>query len=93
VDPGAATFDSDIFVMRVPDLDGPPIEPAMANITNSEACIDDDPDWSPDGLQISFTRHGVDDNHLDSTTAETCVLNLKRGEGPVAGAGTPDSCS
>jgi TolB protein len=81
VDPGAATFDSDIFVMRVPDLDGDLIdEPTMANITNTQAYIDDDPNWSPDGQKIVFTRHGVNDNHLNSITAEICVLNLGTGD-------------
>ena len=80
VDPGAATFDSDIFVMRMPDFDGGLIdEPTMANITNSQAYIDDDPNWSPDGQKIVFTRHRVNDNHLNSTTAEICVLTLETG--------------
>ena len=77
VDPGAATTDSDIFVMRVPDLDSDVIdESTMTNITNSEAYIDDDADWSPDGQKIVYTRHGVNDNHMNSTTAEVCVLTL-----------------
>jgi Tol biopolymer transport system component len=81
VDPGAATFDSDIFVMRIPDLDGNFIaEPTMTNITNSQAYIDDDPNWSPDGQKIVFTRHHVNDNQLNSITAEICVLNLETGE-------------
>ena len=81
VDPGAATFDSDIFVMRIPDLDGNFIaELTMTNITNSQAYIDDDPNWSPDGQKIVFTRHHVNDNQLNSITAEICVLNLETGE-------------
>jgi TolB protein len=80
-DPGAATIDSDIFVMRVPDLDGDLIdEPTITNITNSQAYVDDDPNWSPDGQKIVFTRHGVNDDHMNSTTAEICVLNLETGE-------------
>lgn len=76
-DPGAATTDSDIFIMRVPDLDFDVIDQStITNITNSEAYIDDDADWSPDGQKIVFTRHGVNDNHLNSTTAEICVLTL-----------------
>jgi TolB protein len=77
VDPGAATTDSDIFVMRVPDLDSDVIdESMMTNITNSETYIDDDPDWSPDGQKIVFTRHEVNDDPINSTTAEICVLTL-----------------
>jgi len=52
--PGAATTDSKIFVLRLPDDDEPMEEPI--NITNSEGQIDDDPDWSPDGKKIVFTR-------------------------------------
>jgi TolB protein len=79
-DPGAATIDSDIFVMRVPDLDSDIIEePPITNITNSQAYIDDDPDWSPDGKKLAFTRHNINDNHINSTTAEICVLNLETG--------------
>jgi TolB protein len=55
-DPGAATADSDIFIMRVPDLDGDVIEEPI-NITNTLLFIDDDADWSPDGQKIVFTRH------------------------------------
>jgi Tol biopolymer transport system component len=50
-DPGAATFDSDIFIMNVDDL-------SPINITNSMLYIDDDPDWSPDG-QRSCSRATV----------------------------------
>jgi Tol biopolymer transport system component len=81
IDPGAATFDSDIFVMRVPDLDSDFTgESTLTNITNSQAYIDDDPDWSPDGQKIVFTRHHVNDNHMNSVTAEICVLNVETGE-------------
>ena len=81
IDPGAATFDSDIFVMQMPDLDGGLIdERTMVNITNSQAYIDDDPNWSPDGQKIVFTRHEVNDDQLNSITAEICVLNLETGE-------------
>jgi TolB protein len=72
-DPGAATTDSDIFVMNVEGFlkhgGGP------KNITNNPAAIDDDPDWSPDGRKIVFTSHAITDNHINSTTAEIYVIN------------------
>jgi TolB protein len=77
-DPGAATADSDIFIMRVPDLDGDVIEEPI-NITNTLLFIEDDADWSPDGQKIVFTRHVVDDNPINSATAEIWVLNLETG--------------
>jgi Tol biopolymer transport system component len=76
-DPGAATFDSDIFVARVKGLLEGTSHPK--NITNTEGFIEDDPDWSPDGKKIAFTRHPVEGPHLDSFTAEIHVVNLKTG--------------
>jgi TolB protein len=74
-DPGAATWDSDIFIANVDDL----IENVedSINITNSLLYIDDDPDWSPDGKKIVFTRHLVSDDQMNSITAEICVLDLE----------------
>ena len=72
-DPGSATIDSDIFVLSVDELleaGEPPV-----NLTNSPDFIDDDPDWSPDGTKILFTRHGVNDPHGNSVTAEIHVMN------------------
>jgi TolB protein len=79
-DPGAATFDSDIFVVNVDDLleHGTPPQ----NLTNSPAAVDDDPDWSPDGNWIAYTSHSVTDNHNNSVTAE---IYLRRADG----TGTP----
>ena len=76
-DPGAATFDSDIFVVNVRALLDDDEKPR--NITNTSDFIEDDPDWSPDGKQIAFTRHPVEGPHNDSFTAEIHVLNLKTG--------------
>ena len=72
-DPGAATFDSDIFVANVDDLLGH-VQPPR-NLTNSPDKIDDDADWSPDGSRIVFTRHDVTDNQINSVTAEIYVIN------------------
>lgn len=72
-DPGAATFDSDIFVADVDDLLGH-VQPPR-NLTNSPDKIDDDADWSPDGQKIVFTRHDVTDNQINSVTAEIFVIN------------------
>jgi TolB protein len=56
-DPGAATSDSDIFVANVDDLLATVAEPQ--NITDSSDVIDNDPDWSPDGTKIAYTRHSA----------------------------------
>jgi TolB protein len=80
IDPGAATSDNDIFVLNLADFLSKHVKPQ--NITNSPTMIDDDPDWSPDGRRIVFTRHAVGDDPVNSTTAEIYVVD-------ASGAGTP----
>ena len=45
-------------------------------MTNTPDFIDDDPDWSPDGDTVMFTRHDVDDNHMNAVTAEIYTLDV-----------------
>jgi TolB protein len=71
--PGAATTDSDIFVMNVDDFLKNRARPK--NITNNRAAIDDDPDWSPKGQKIMFTSHAVTDNTDNHVTAEIYVTD------------------
>lgn len=71
--PGAATTDSDLFVLNVDDFLKKRARPK--NITNNQAAIDDDPDWSPRGLQIVFTSHAVTDNTDNHVTAEIYLID------------------
>ena len=80
-DPGAATFDSDIFVENVDDaLMG---VAGRRNVTHSPDAIDDDPDWSPDGQRIVFTSHSVNDNPVNSVTAEIYTIDPEGAGAPV----------
>jgi TolB protein len=73
-DPGAATRDSDIFVANVDDLLAGLAEPQ--NITNSSDIIDNDPNWSPDGTKIAFTRHSAPaPDPRNPSDAEIYVIN------------------
>src|SRR6266705_2367725 len=74
--PGAATTDSDIFVLNVEDFLKKRARPK--NITNNQAAIDDDPDWSPKGQQIMFTSHAITDNTDNHVTAEIYLLDADR---------------
>ena len=58
--PGAATTDSDIFVLSVDEFITKGARPR--NITNNPAAVDDDADWSPHGRQIVFTSHPATDS-------------------------------
>jgi TolB protein len=73
--PGAATNDSDIFVMNVVKKGARP-----KNITNSPTAIDDDADWSPKDDRIVFVSKTVTDNVSNSISAEIYVINAD-GEG------------
>ena len=68
--PGAATSDSDIFVMNVIKKQARP-----KNITNNPTAIDDDADWSPTEDKIVFVSKGVKDNPTDAVSAEIYVIN------------------
>jgi TolB protein len=94
VNPGSATTDSDVFVANVDDLakaaDVFAKTRLATNITNSPEWIDDDPDWSPDGLKIVFTRHPVTDSADPSNQAEIFLLKVDETEMPLVDeTGTP----
>jgi TolB protein len=80
-DPGAATFDSDIFIANVDDLLAG--TGSRTNLTNNPLAVDDDPDWSPNGDLIAFTSHSVNDNQQNSTTAEIYVIKADGTGQPV----------
>jgi TolB protein len=73
--PGAATTDSDIFVLNVDDFLKKGTRPK--NITNNPAAIDDDPDWSPQAQKIVFTSHPATDSLKadDHPAAEIYVID------------------
>jgi TolB protein len=76
-DAGAATFDSDIFLLNVDDaLSG---AAGRINLTNTPEAIEDDADWSSDGQRIAFTSHLVSDNQQNSVTAEIYAMSPSGG--------------
>jgi Tol biopolymer transport system component len=72
-DPGSATSDSDIFAVNMDDLLAGVEQPT--NLTNSPDWIDEDPDWSPNGQKIAFTRHPVTDDPNFPNQAEIFLMN------------------
>src|SRR5262245_48621033 len=74
-DPGAATTDSDIFVVDVDDLLAGVATPT--NITNSADKIDDDVDWSSTG-RLVYSAHDVGDSpppRFISNSAQIYTMN------------------
>jgi TolB protein len=80
-DPGAATGDSDIFI--IDGNDGLRSHGKPRNLTASPAAIDDDADWSPDGTTIVFTSHAATDNPVNSPTAEIYAMRADGTGKPV----------
>ncbi len=78
--PGGAVSDGEIFVLRVGGLQA---EGVPRNLTNSPAAIDEDADWSPSGDLILFTSHRVEDDGVDSETAEIFVTRADGKGAPV----------
>jgi TolB protein len=68
--PGAATNDSDIFVMSVVKKGARP-----KNVTNNPITIDDDADWSPNEDKIVFISKDAKDNVTNAISAEIYVIN------------------
>jgi TolB protein len=80
-DPGGPTSDSDIFIVNVDaSLDE---RVAPTNMTNTPTQIEEDPNWSPDGEKIVYTRFEAGDNPDRPSGAEIFVLNAD-------GSGSPE---
>lgn len=83
-DPGAATFDSDIFILNVDDRLEYGEAALPTNITNNPLTIDDDPDWSPMGRKILYTSHSASlTDHNNVPSAEIYMIDFD-------GAGEPE---
>lgn len=80
-DPGGPTIDSDIFIVNVGAALDEGTEPT--NITNTPTEIEEDPNWSPDGEKIVYTRFNVGDNPNQPTGMEIFMVNAD-------GSGTPE---
>jgi TolB protein len=79
--PGAATTDSDIFILNVDDFLKHRAQ--SRNVTNNPATVDEDADWSPDGRKILFTSHPVGDKTDNNVTAEIYTIDLDGKQKPV----------
>jgi len=79
--PGAATTDSDIFILNIDDFLKHHAQ--AKNISNNAAAVDDDADWSADGRKIVFTSHAVTDRTDNHATAEIYVINPDGKEKPT----------
>ena len=72
--PGAATTDSDIFVLNVDDFLKHRAQPR--NITKNPAAVDEDADWSSDGRKILFTSHPVGDKTDNDKTDNNVTAEI-----------------
>lgn len=71
--PGAATSDSDIFVLNIDQfLEG---KAKPINITANPRTVDEDPDWSPDGKTIVYTAYGIKEDHRAPTGKEVYLIS------------------
>ena len=73
--PGSATSDSDIFVLNVDEFLRGKAQPR--NLTNNPETVDEDPDWSPDGKTIAFTRYGVKESHENTVSTEIFLIDAQ----------------
>lgn len=95
--PSGAPFDSDIFVLNVDDcrkvMEVTGVKDCrnvpgdhLKDITNSEGQVEDDPNWSPDGTKIVYTRHPEAQNVADNVfapQAEIWVMRVNPNGTPV----------
>jgi TolB protein len=74
---GSPTSDSDIFTVNVDDLLAGAEQPTNITLDSDPLAtwIDNDPDWSPDGEKIVFTRHPFSDAPIFSNQAELFLMN------------------
>jgi TolB protein len=83
-EPGAPTFDSDIFIA---DVDGLLAHRGAArNLTHSPSTMDDDADWSPDGKRIVYTSRAPatrSANAINDPSAEIFLINADGSGSPV----------
>lgn len=68
--PGAATNDSDIFVLNVMKKEAQP-----KNITKDPSAVDDDADWCPNENKIVFVSKDLKDNPTNAVSAEIYIID------------------